>query len=136
MNAIKSPKFQIVFLHFIMNLFWGWKVTYTILFSSFFSTFIYFKLCEIHQKLKLHLSSDVLGNCTCMMSRIFSFSLSPFQGGAECEYCRITRADIKNALGFHSFSILGSKSTSRPMLDVEKLHTFLTVKQTCFHFKG
>ena len=39
-----------------------------------------------------------------------SLMLSPLQGGPGCEYCRITRADVKRALGFNSIEAFGSKS--------------------------
>ena len=39
-----------------------------------------------------------------------SGSLSPLQGAPGCEYCRITGADIKDALGFTSIQEFGSKS--------------------------
>lgn len=38
------------------------------------------------------------------------FSISPSQGGPGCEYCRITRADFQNALGFNPLMKFGSKS--------------------------
>ncbi|KAJ4934145.1 hypothetical protein JOQ06_006950, partial [Pogonophryne albipinna] len=37
-----------------------------------------------------------------------SLLLSLLQGGPGCEYCRITRADVKTALGFNSFKEFGS----------------------------
>lgn len=41
-----------------------------------------------------------------------SLLLSPLQGGPGCEYCRITRADVKRVLGFNSMEAFGSESDS------------------------
>lgn len=43
------------------------------------------------------------------MKNVNSLLLSPLQGGPGCEYCRITRDDIKRVLGFNSIKAFGSK---------------------------
>ncbi len=37
------------------------------------------------------------------------FMPSLLQGGPGCEYCRITRSDVRRALGFNSIEAFGSK---------------------------
>ncbi|GAA6223553.1 interleukin-17 receptor D-like [Lates japonicus] len=43
-----------------------------------------------------------------MLLSLNSFLLSPLQGGPGCEYCRITRSDVKKALGFNPIEAFGS----------------------------
>lgn len=59
------------------------------------------------------------------------FVISSLQGGPGCEYCRITTADVKKALGFKSTKPFGSKSDNAEQVPREATLTdLLRTEQT------
>lgn len=59
------------------------------------------------------------------------FVMPSLQGGPACEYCRITTADVKKALGFKSTKPFGSKSDNAEQVPREAaLKDLLITEQT------